>query len=142
MCVDLPPFVSYSTRRRNKKRRLTFLSSLLLLLTPTLPAPTPIPSPALPLLLPRIRSHNLLSIQTAQIVLGSWQDNGLWNTGNGWAAAGMIRVAATIMNGPYATELASQAVDLQEWTAEVLVAAFKHIKVRPYFPLCSLILCR
>jgi hypothetical protein len=49
----------------------------------------------------------------------------------------MIRVAATIMNGPYATELASQAVDLQEWTAEVLVAAFKHIKVRPYFPLLS-----
>ncbi|KAJ7179491.1 hypothetical protein C8R46DRAFT_887323 [Mycena filopes] len=31
------------------------------------------------------------------------QDTGLWSTGNAWAAAGMVRVLATIMKAPVAT---------------------------------------
>ncbi|GAA5857943.1 hypothetical protein JCM8547_006631 [Rhodosporidiobolus lusitaniae] len=62
------------------------------------------------------------------IVLGTWQDNGLWNTGNGWAAAGMTRVLATIVNSQYNETFTSQASDLEEWTNEILEAAFSHIK--------------
>lgn len=39
------------------------------------------------------------------IVLGSYQDYGLWGTGNAWAAAGMARVLATMQNGTYAEHL-------------------------------------
>ncbi|GAA6035489.1 hypothetical protein JCM8097_000277 [Rhodosporidiobolus ruineniae] len=62
------------------------------------------------------------------IVLGTWQDDGLWDTGNGWAAAGMMRVAATIMGSEYKDELAGEAYQLQVWTNEILTAAFSHIK--------------
>ncbi|GAA5981784.1 hypothetical protein JCM11641_007423 [Rhodosporidiobolus odoratus] len=62
------------------------------------------------------------------IVLGSGTDEGLWNTGNGWAAAGMARVLATIVNSDFASTYTSEALDLQDWINEILVAAFTHIK--------------
>ncbi|GAA6009924.1 hypothetical protein JCM10207_002159 [Rhodosporidiobolus poonsookiae] len=62
------------------------------------------------------------------IVMGNYNDEGLWNTGNGWAAAGMLRVLATIINSEYADSYASEAADLAAWTNEILVAAFSHIK--------------
>ncbi|GAA5889729.1 hypothetical protein JCM6882_004302 [Rhodosporidiobolus microsporus] len=62
------------------------------------------------------------------IVLGDWQDNGLWNTGNGWAAAGMTRVYATIVNSEFNSTFADEAANLVEWTNEILTAAFYNLK--------------
>ncbi|GHJ83778.1 hypothetical protein NliqN6_0180 [Naganishia liquefaciens] len=50
-------------------------------------------------------------------------DPGLWATGNAWAAAGMLRVLATIMRSPYNDQMASQRSDLQAWTEEIIEAA-------------------
>ncbi|BGP21027.1 hypothetical protein JCM10213_003207 [Rhodosporidiobolus nylandii] len=62
------------------------------------------------------------------IVLGSWQDEGLWNTGNGWAAAGIVRVLATILNSGYKDSLAVEAQELQDWTNEILSASISNLK--------------
>ncbi|KAG6910735.1 hypothetical protein DXG01_008267 [Tephrocybe rancida] len=54
------------------------------------------------------------------------QDKGIWSTGNGWAAAGMVRVLATIMRYPIADDTAwiSGAVqDLTGWIMEILDGA-------------------
>ncbi|KAJ7047741.1 hypothetical protein C8F04DRAFT_19901 [Mycena alexandri] len=51
------------------------------------------------------------------------QDTGLWSTGNGWAAAGMARVLATIMKAPVAESASwrKDAVsDLTLWIQEIL----------------------
>lgn len=56
-------------------------------------------------------------------------DPGLWSTGNGWAAAGMTRVLATILHAPkprYKQDAArrSQAVEnLSTWIQEILDGA-------------------
>ncbi|KII95923.1 hypothetical protein PLICRDRAFT_34874 [Plicaturopsis crispa FD-325 SS-3] len=57
------------------------------------------------------------------IVLGSWQDDTLWGTGNGWAAAGMLRVLETI-NQHNHSSLAAQKQDLQDWVNEIIGAAW------------------
>ncbi|ORY47088.1 Six-hairpin glycosidase-like protein [Leucosporidium creatinivorum] len=62
------------------------------------------------------------------IVMGDWGDVGLWGTGNAWAAAGMTRVAATMLNSPYASSYASEIEDLRAWTNEILVAAFSRLQ--------------
>ncbi|GAA5831677.1 hypothetical protein JCM11251_000791 [Rhodosporidiobolus azoricus] len=62
------------------------------------------------------------------IVLGGWQDNGLWNTGNGWAAAGLVRVYATIVNSKYSEDFVDEAADLVDWTNEILTASFYNLK--------------
>jgi hypothetical protein len=88
------------------------------------------------------------------VVLGDWQDNGLWATGNGWAAAGefpfllrarrllrsgltigfnvtgMTRVAATMQNSQYASRFANEIGNLKEWTNEILEASFSYLRVR------------
>ncbi|KAG8847047.1 hypothetical protein FRB96_001697 [Tulasnella sp. 330] len=46
-------------------------------------------------------------------------DPGHWSTGNGWAAAGMLRVLATIKNSPYASQFKSQQNDLGDWIEEI-----------------------
>lgn len=46
-------------------------------------------------------------------------DGGHWSTGNGWAAAGMLRVLATIKGSPFASQLKSQQGDLNEWITEI-----------------------
>ncbi|SCZ98986.1 BZ3500_MvSof-1268-A1-R1_Chr7-1g09342 [Microbotryum saponariae] len=58
------------------------------------------------------------------ILWGSNPDPDPWATGNAWAAAGMIRVWATIMNSNYASDFASQANDLASWTMQIVEAAF------------------
>ncbi|SCV70811.1 BQ2448_3573 [Microbotryum intermedium] len=58
------------------------------------------------------------------ILWGSSPDAGHWASGNAWAAAGMIRVWATIMNSEYASDFAAQANDLAIWTLETVEAAF------------------
>lgn len=54
------------------------------------------------------------------IVLGvNASDPGHWSTGNGWAAAGMLRVLGTIKNSEYANVLKNQQNDLASWIKEI-----------------------
>jgi len=79
------------------------------------------------------------------ITLGSWQDTGYWATGAqalnylsnkdqhshfwpgcGWAAAGAMRVLATINNSRYATIMQSQQNDLAQWVNEILTGVWQY----------------
>ncbi|GAA5935802.1 uncharacterized protein JCM15063_001809 [Sporobolomyces koalae] len=62
------------------------------------------------------------------VVLGDWQDNGLWATGNGWAAAGMVRVAATIQNSQYAGQFANEIGQLKSWAKDILDGSFAFVR--------------
>lgn len=53
------------------------------------------------------------------ILLGSGTDEGHWATGNGWAAAGMLRVLGTIQNSQYANSMKSEQNDLAKWVTEI-----------------------
>ncbi|GAA5873096.1 hypothetical protein JCM1840_005568 [Sporobolomyces johnsonii] len=70
------------------------------------------------------------------IVLGEWQDTGLWSTGNGWAAAGMTRVLATIKHSDLSSagSFASEMSDLTGWIVEILEAAFSYIQSNGLLP--------
>jgi len=63
----------------------------------------------------------------------SFTDAGLWNTGNGWAAHGIVRVLATMQNSEWNATFADEKADLATWATEILTSAFSHIKVRPFF---------
>ncbi|KAJ7774838.1 Six-hairpin glycosidase [Mycena metata] len=54
-------------------------------------------------------------------------DEGHWSTGNGWAAAGMLRVIATMKNSPYNNDFSSQQKDLASWVKEIHTAMYAHI---------------
>ncbi|KAJ7343474.1 Six-hairpin glycosidase-like protein [Mycena albidolilacea] len=54
-------------------------------------------------------------------------DDGHWSTGNGWAAAGMLRVIATMKNSPYSKDFSSQQKDLASWVKEIHTAMFANI---------------
>lgn len=60
----------------------------------------------------------------SHIILGASPDSGQWLTGNGWAAAGILRVYATIVNSPYASQFATQSADLASWSANIVESAF------------------
>ncbi|GAA5886905.1 hypothetical protein JCM6882_009379 [Rhodosporidiobolus microsporus] len=62
------------------------------------------------------------------VLLGYWEDAGLWNTGNAWAAAGMTRVYATIRNSKYSEAFEDEVADLASWTNEILIASFSYLK--------------
>lgn len=64
------------------------------------------------------------------ITFGSSPDKKAWATGNGWAAAGMLRVAATMMHSTFASTFTSQIADLGEWTQEIVNASFALQQVR------------
>jgi len=74
--------------------------------------------------------HDYLSDPNAQnrwkhVLLGSANnDEGYWTTGNGWAAAGMLRVLATIRNSQYSNTFKSQQQDLANWIQEVHTGMF------------------
>ncbi|CAE6455541.1 unnamed protein product [Rhizoctonia solani] len=51
---------------------------------------------------------------------GSFEDQGVWSTGNGWAAMGIMRVAATIRAAGYTDQFTSELKDFEAWTEEVL----------------------
>ncbi|KIY46269.1 hypothetical protein FISHEDRAFT_47575 [Fistulina hepatica ATCC 64428] len=53
------------------------------------------------------------------ILLGPWNDTGLWATGNAWAAAGMLRVLATIKHSSFADEMLAEQTNLTEWVSEI-----------------------
>lgn len=51
------------------------------------------------------------------------QDTGLWSTGNGWAAWGMVRVLHTLQKWPQSSSMTSQAGQLKGWIQEILDGA-------------------
>ncbi|GAA6035495.1 hypothetical protein JCM8097_000280 [Rhodosporidiobolus ruineniae] len=55
-------------------------------------------------------------------------DSGLWTRGNGWAAAGMLRVAATFAKSTYWSRYETHTQQLISWIDEILVAAFSRIR--------------
>ncbi|KAI9000936.1 Six-hairpin glycosidase [Trametes punicea] len=60
------------------------------------------------------------------IVLGDWQDNHHWGTGNAWAAAGMLRVLETIKHSKLASQLESEQADLTSWINEIVSSAWTY----------------
>ena len=58
------------------------------------------------------------------IQLGSPQDNNLWATGNGWAAAGMLRVLQTLRLSNVSDGFIDQQNDLVNWIEEIVEAAW------------------
>ncbi|KAL5521055.1 hypothetical protein ACEPAG_8977 [Sanghuangporus baumii] len=62
------------------------------------------------------------------ILLGSWNDQGYWSTGHGWAAAGMLRVYGTIKNSQYAHELKRELYDLKNWVSEIHDAIYPYMR--------------
>ncbi|KAI5456232.1 Six-hairpin glycosidase-like protein [Mariannaea sp. PMI_226] len=51
------------------------------------------------------------------------QDAGLWSTGNGWAAYGMVRVLHTLQKWSGSASMTSQAGQLKGWIKEILDGA-------------------
>lgn len=49
-----------------------------------------------------------------------------FNTGNGWAAAGMLRVLGTIQKSQHSTALINEQANLQTWVDEILTSAWKY----------------
>ncbi|KAF5321835.1 hypothetical protein D9619_001048 [Psilocybe cf. subviscida] len=58
------------------------------------------------------------------IAQGPFQDTTHWATGNAWAAAGMMRVLATLNNTESGGRFSEQQADLEEWIEEILVASW------------------
>lgn len=46
-------------------------------------------------------------------------DSGHWSTGNGWAAAGMLRVLSTIKQSQFSSSMKRQQKDLANWVQEI-----------------------
>ncbi|KAF7981515.1 hypothetical protein HWV62_33081 [Athelia sp. TMB] len=61
------------------------------------------------------------------IALGAGADPGHWSTGNGWAAAGMLRVLGTILNTPFAAAMKSETNDLVQWVGEIHAGMYAHL---------------
>lgn len=54
------------------------------------------------------------------VVFGSdFNDTGHWSTGNGWAAAGMLRVLAIISGSQYSHLMKNEMKDLKNWVNEI-----------------------
>ncbi|KAF5335762.1 hypothetical protein D9611_009663 [Ephemerocybe angulata] len=69
------------------------------------------------------------------VLLGqSGNDDGFWSTGNGWAAAGMLRVHATIKNSAFSKSMKNQMKDLQVWVEEVHKAMYAQADSTHIFP--------
>lgn len=63
------------------------------------------------------------------------QDDGLWSTGNAWAAGGMARVYATASKSPYADEVADECAGLADTIKAILDAAIALDDSEPDEPL-------
>jgi rhamnogalacturonyl hydrolase YesR len=60
------------------------------------------------------------------IALGHGIDPTHWATGNAWAAAGMLRVLATIQRSSAVESMKLQQLDLVCWVQETLNGVWKH----------------
>jgi rhamnogalacturonyl hydrolase YesR len=58
----------------------------------------------------------------------AWIDQGLWGTGNAWAALGMLRVAVTIQKTEHSSAMASQISNLTSWIGEILDGEFAALR--------------
>ena len=78
--------------------------------------------------------REVLQPNTTAAYKGAWmhiigpesQDTGIWSTGNGWAAAGMARVLATVMKASFISDLAwkQQAINnLTQYIKEIIDGA-------------------
>ncbi|KAI9065704.1 hypothetical protein FKP32DRAFT_1567367 [Trametes sanguinea] len=67
------------------------------------------------------------------IVMGQNTDSGHWSTGNGWAAAGMLRVLGTIQHSQYAKKMKNQAKDLTNWVSEIHGGIYPHLRSNGLF---------
>lgn len=78
--------------------------------------------------------REVLQSNTTQPYNGAWrhiigpnhQDYGHWSTGNGWAAAGMLRVLATVMKAPVAQNASwkeGAIYNLTTWITEIIDGA-------------------
>ncbi|KAI0067410.1 hypothetical protein BV25DRAFT_1819734 [Artomyces pyxidatus] len=68
------------------------------------------------------------------ILLGqSGNDEGHWSTGNGWAAAGMLRVMATMKNSQYAGSFKSEIKDLGQWAFDIQTAMYPFLQPNDLF---------
>ncbi|KAI5981511.1 Six-hairpin glycosidase-like protein [Pisolithus marmoratus] len=54
-------------------------------------------------------------------------DNGHWSTGNGWAAAGMLRVLSTIKQSQFSTSMKRQQQNLADWVQEIHDGMYLHL---------------
>ncbi|KAL5524747.1 hypothetical protein ACEPAF_9893 [Sanghuangporus sanghuang] len=50
----------------------------------------------------------------------SFQDKGIWGTGNGWTALGIVRVQETIRKSAFADRMQGQISTLESWMKEIL----------------------
>jgi hypothetical protein len=57
--------------------------------------------------------------------------NNLPAIGNGWAAAGMLRVLGTIQNSEYANTMKNEQKDLAAWVKEIHAAMYPHLVCHP-----------
>jgi len=62
------------------------------------------------------------------VVMGSdFEDRGHWTTGNGWAAAGMLRVLATIQHSQYSDDFSDERSELKDWVNEIHASMYDKI---------------
>lgn len=61
-------------------------------------------------------------------------DSGLWLTGNGWAAAGMLRVLATMKWSQFSSNLQQQQSDLQNWVEAIMSACQSRMTSKGLLP--------
>jgi len=54
----------------------------------------------------------------------SWVDEGIWGSGNAWAALGMLRIAVTIRKTSSYPTMMTQVFDLISWVKEILDGEF------------------
>lgn len=73
-----------------------------------------------------LRDENGLWRHIAQ---GSWEDTTHWATGNGWAAAGMLRVLQTMNRTAQADLFQEHQLDLVDWIHEILEASWSYQQI-------------
>ncbi|KAG2066895.1 Six-hairpin glycosidase [Suillus decipiens] len=64
----------------------------------------------------------------------TWIDEGIWGTGNAWAALGMLRVAVTIQKTEHFSKMASQVTALISWIKEILDGEFAALRSDNFVP--------
>lgn len=71
-----------------------------------------------------------------------FQDFGLWSTGNGWVAAGILRVLATMQNSQYKNTFKNEINALKDWVNEIhdgmytYLVRFSHLSLSHEIALC------
>ncbi|TFY52131.1 hypothetical protein EVG20_g10691, partial [Dentipellis fragilis] len=67
------------------------------------------------------------------ILLGNGTDEGHWSTGNGWAAAGMLRVFGTMQNSQYAKSFKNEMNDLANWAFQIQGGMYQNLQSNNLF---------